>query len=529
MAERGAHPRRRLVSDGGFTVAEIVVAISILFVVCTAVMGALAFATDSEAMTVRRQTALDMANAQIERAKSMNYEDVGVVGGNPPGQIPAEQTNGAFTIATDVQRMWETVAGTQTASTYKNISVSVSWDEPIPGHVTVQSAIFGRDSYANVSDLSVHVVNGDDPDASMQGAMVGVDPSIGAPQIQYADPSSNARFGRLPSGLTAVNVDFPPYIFDIEPYQTLNLVPATLTEITITGWRASDVTIHVTDSAGQNVSGAEVLFNEDQPATTDSSGNAVFDGLLPNGLAGTPDNYSYSVKVPGYDTILGQVPAFAHGGSHITVEVVVPAISIGRLTMRVYSTQTGLPLQGATVTCSKPTLTTKTSDSNGEVHFDVVGTNPIPGAVITPTLTGYTGSAITTTLVPSESRTGQLPMTPQSSKIGTLRIYTQKNQRGTYVPRGPYWIRITNTTTGRVLYRWVYPYTDASTGTLVISVPSGYAYRCEAYAMRRSRWQHWRANETPTTPWPYAPTQRTARNTSTVVGAGTTVNVYIRW
>ena len=529
MAEREAPLGRRLISDGGFTIVEIVVAMSILFVVCTAAMGALTFATNSEGMTLRRQNALDIANARIELAKAISYSDVGVVGGNPPGVIPSEETTGGFRIETDIQRMWETVDGTQTASTYKNIRVTVSWDQPVPGHVTVESAIFGRDSYVNVSDLAIHLVDGDDAGASMQDAMVGVDPSIGAPQLQYADASSNARFGRLPSGLTAVNVDFPPYIFDIEPYQTLNLVPATLTEITITGWRASDVTIHVTDAGGHDISGAQVVFNGDQPATTDSSGNAVFDGLLPNGLSGTPDSYAYSVAVSGYNTVLGQVPAIAHGNSHVTVQVVLPSISIGRLTMRVYSTLTGLPLDGVTVTCSKPSLTTKTSDSNGEVTFQVVGTNPIPGAVITPTLAGYTGSAITTTLVPSEYRTGQLPMTPQASKIGTLRIYTQKSQNGTYVPRGPYWIRITNTTTGRVLQRWVYPYTDASTGMLQISVPSGYAYRCEAYAMRRSRGHHWRPDETPTTPWWYAPTQRTARNTSTVVGAGATVSVYIRW
>ena len=527
MTERESHPKQRTIADDGFTVVEIAFALSILLVVTVAVMGVLTFASASETMAVRRQTAVDIANKRIELAKTLNYSDVGVVSGNPPGVIPSEETTGGFLVVTDVQRMWETVAGTQTASTYKNISVTVSWEQPRPGSVTLESAVFGRDSYANVADLIVNLVDGDDEDASMQNAIVAVDPSIGAPQIQYADSSNTSRFGRLPSGVTAVNVDFPPYIFDIGPFQTLTLVPATLTNITITGWHASDVTFHVTDSDGNDVSGANVLFDADQTGQTDSLGTAVFSGLLPNGLMGTPDNYSYTVTVPGYDPVSGEVPAIASGDSHVTVEVVLPSVTVGRLTMRVYSTQTGQPLENATVTCSKPSLRSTTSNTDGEASFDVTGTVSIPGAVITPTLSGYTGSAITTTLVPSEFRNGTLPMTPITT--ATLRIYTQKNQGGTYVARGPYWIRITNTTTHRTLYRWVYPYTNATTGSLVITVPAGYAYQCDAYAMRRSRWHHWRPDETPTSPWPYAPNQRTARQTSAVVSAGSTVDVYIRW
>jgi type II secretory pathway pseudopilin PulG len=527
MTGSEAQLKKRPIADGGFTVVEIAIALSIVLIVTIAVIGVLTFASASETMSVRRQTAVDIANQRIELAKTLNYSDLGVVGGNPPGVIPSEETTGGYLVVTDVQRMWETVAGTQTASTYKNISVIVSWELPRPGSVTMQSAVFGRDSYANVADLIVNLVDGDDADASMENAIVTVDASLGAPQIQYADLSSTARFGRLPSGLTAVNVDLPPYIFDISPFQSLTLVPATLTNITITGWMASDVTFHVTDSAGTDVSGASIVFDTDQTQVTDSLGNTVFDGLLPNGLMGTPDNYAYAVTVPGYDVVLGEVPAISTGNSHVTVDVVLPSITVGRLTMKVYSTQTGQPLQGATVTCSKPTLRSATSDADGLASFDVTGTVSIPGAVITPTLSGYTGSAITTTLVPGEFRNGTLPMTPITT--ASLRIYTQKSQGGTYVARGPYWIRITNTTTRRVLYRWVYPYTNATTGILVITVPAGYAYQCDAYAMRRSRWHHHGPDETPTSPWGYAPNQRTASKTSTVVGAGTTVDVYIRW
>ncbi len=527
MTERKAHQKQLPIADGGFTVVEIAFALSILLVVTVAVMGVLTFASASETMAVKRQTAVDIANKRIELAKTLNYSDVGVVSGNPAGVIPSEETTSGFLVVTDIQRMWETVAGTQTASTYKNISVTVSWEQPRPGSVTLESAVFGRDSYANVADLIVNLVDGDDEDTSMQNAIVTVDASIGAPQIQYADSSNTARFGRLPSGLTAVNVDFPPYIFDIAPFQSLTLVPATLTNITITGWRASDVTFHVMDSDGNDVSGAVIVLNQTQTGTTDSDGLTEFNGLLPNGLLGTPDNYGYTVTVPGYNVIADEVPAIAHGDSHVTVDVVLPSVTVGRLTMGVYNTQTGQPLEGATVTCSKPSLRSATSDSSGEVSFDVTGTVAIPGAVITPTLPGYSGSAITTTLVPGEFRNGTLPMTPVTT--GTLRIYTQKWQGGSWVARGPYWIRVVNTTTRRTLYRWVYPYTDANTGSLVITVPAGYAYQCDVYAMRRSRWHFWRPDETPTTPWPYPPNQRTARQTSAVVNAGSTVDVNIRW
>jgi type II secretory pathway pseudopilin PulG len=522
-----AHFKGRAQPDGGFTIVETVMAISILLIVTLSVMGTLAFATATEATSVQRQKALDIANQRIDTAKAMTYGDIGVVGGNPPGAIQPEVTIDGFLVETAVQRKWEAVSGTQTASTYKTITVTVSWQTPRYGHVTVDSAIFGRDSFANVSDLVVHVVDGDDGNAPMAGAIVAVDPNIGAVQTQYADSDGTAGFGRLPSGLTAVNVDFTPYIFDVSPFTSLSLVPGALTEITISGWKASDVTINVHDASGNDVAGATVVFDGTNSQTTDSSGAAFFGDLLPNGLAGTPDTYGYQVTVPGYSTISGTVPAFGHGDSHITVQVTLPSVTTGRLIMKVYSTQTGQPLAGATVTCSKPTLTSATTDANGEVSFTVTGSTPITGAVITPTLTGYTGSAITTTLVPGVIRTGTLPMTP-STATSSLRIYTQKSQNGTYVARGPYWIRIRNVTTGRTVYRWVYPYTNATTGILVIPVPAGSAYQCEAYAMRHPRRGHGPA-ETPTTPWRNPPTQRTARATSAVVSAGATVDVYIRW
>ncbi|TLM97312.1 MAG: hypothetical protein FDZ75_04780, partial [Actinobacteria bacterium] len=208
----GAIQRRRARRDGdaGFTIVEIAIATAILLMVVVSVMGTLVFASSAEAMSAKRQTALDLANQRIERAKAMNYADVGVIGGNPPGTIPSEESTQGFVITTDVQRMWETIDSTSTESTYKKIVVTVAWQTPRSGSLTVESAIFGRDSYANIADLIVHVVDVDDANAPMSNAIITIDPSLGATQVQYSDSTGTSKFGRLPSGITGVNVDFPP-------------------------------------------------------------------------------------------------------------------------------------------------------------------------------------------------------------------------------------------------------------------------------------------------------------------------------
>ncbi len=123
--------------DAGFTLAELLFAVSILTVVMVAILGALAFATTSSLSSARRAKALAIATDRIEWARNMDYDDVGVPGGEPPGTIPPTTNIGGYTVETTVT--WAPDRGDGRPA-YKEMYVTIRWSDG--GPVAVASAIY---------------------------------------------------------------------------------------------------------------------------------------------------------------------------------------------------------------------------------------------------------------------------------------------------------------------------------------------------------------------------------------------------
>jgi prepilin-type N-terminal cleavage/methylation domain-containing protein len=119
----------------GFTLIEIIVATAVFLVFA---MGAYqGFTAIYLAITSTRQKALaaDLANAQFEIIRNMPYKQVGTVGGNPSGILPAVQTVArdriSFTITTTVLNRddpFDGVAGSGDAfpADYKLVEINIA-------------------------------------------------------------------------------------------------------------------------------------------------------------------------------------------------------------------------------------------------------------------------------------------------------------------------------------------------------------------------------------------------------------------
>ena len=124
-------PRRS--RQAGFSYIEVLVGIMILAIVAGGIVQGLAATSSSLGKSRAETTATKLATAALDRAHRMSYEDVGIAGGSPPGQIPASTTKTVndvqYTIATDVEYVDDPALGQpQTYVNYKRVTVTVTPD-----------------------------------------------------------------------------------------------------------------------------------------------------------------------------------------------------------------------------------------------------------------------------------------------------------------------------------------------------------------------------------------------------------------
>ena len=80
---------RRRSREAGFSYIEILVGIVILAIVAGGIAQGLAQTSAALGTSKVETTANKLASAELDRAHRMSYDDVGLVGGSPPGLIAA--------------------------------------------------------------------------------------------------------------------------------------------------------------------------------------------------------------------------------------------------------------------------------------------------------------------------------------------------------------------------------------------------------------------------------------------------------
>lgn len=344
----------------------------ILFIVAMGVITALGFAAASSQQSTIRAHALNLANQRLEQARNIPYDNVGVVYegghyGDPAGDIPAAEDVGDFLVETQVD--WS-IDATSGRAEYKNIRISVSWQNPRPGAVTIASAIYGSSGIVNSGDLKVYVLE-QGTEAPIDMAEVWVSPNgMSFQRHKWTGADGTALFGVLPLGTTPVAVTASGWVFDtITP---ADILPDIVTSIYIYGCRPVTVVVNVIDTLGTPIPNATVRLQDSKLryyyGNTGADGVATITGLL-------PDNYGIQVSAADRENASGSIAAITAGGTFTTTITMSAPVPPGSLRIRVKNS-TGTAIQNASVAVVGPSPATtpvagspQTTPTSGEVFF----------------------------------------------------------------------------------------------------------------------------------------------------------------
>lgn len=300
---------KRLCSERGFTVIEYVSAASIMLIVAIAATGGLTFASTATGSAAKREEAMNIANQRIEQARNLPYDNVGVryadgSYGNPVGDIVSPETVGEFTVNTVVT--WARNA--QNRSTYKKIYVTVSWDHPKSGDITVETAIMGKSSLTLVGDMLITLYDGA-TNKGMAGGLIEVRPSSGGSRKLTTDSKGQAFFGNLPTGAATVIATKPGYAIDLSPVASASVPTGDLVTYALYGVIPTRLNVHVVGTDGVTPipdAGVSLTGQQTLSGTTSSSGDVPFDLARTGAFTVTVSKAGYVNGTANYTAVAGQ-------------------------------------------------------------------------------------------------------------------------------------------------------------------------------------------------------------------------------
>lgn len=323
----------------GFTLAEILVAISVLLIILVAAAPLFVHIVQASQANKIRLEATRLAGSEIERIRALPYKDVGNIGGSPHGVIERERAivlNGvAFTVTTDVW-WWDDPsdqiggAGPGTDRIpydYKRVRVSVTAPGLFTGAVVAQqdldtlTSMEGAEEAFPGGNIRLTAQRGwktGPEEIPVAGARVRLDTGPDAPKTLWTDNFGRALFAILREGDYTVSLTAPAGMM-VRPDQLALSTTVTLgvtNELTVDMEHPARLSLRlrdcVTGAPVANRSGTVTLVRpyggEQQfPFTTDTNGviGDIFGPLWPVGGApeGHPGAYSLRIHgVAGYTT-----------------------------------------------------------------------------------------------------------------------------------------------------------------------------------------------------------------------------------
>ncbi len=211
---------------GGFTVIEVLVAVTVLLISAIAFVPLFVFIAEGSQANRARLTAANLATTAVEQIRSMPYNEVGTVGGNPPGAIQRTRTvtvNGmSFTITTDI--WWVDDPGDDPAMgsdpipyDYKRVRVTVSAPGLFNGSAAVTAdldtlvSLEGEEEAFPGGNLRAVAIRGwrtsPGDKVPVEGVQVELTSGPDAPQSLWTDDQGRALFAVLDAGTYTVEVD----------------------------------------------------------------------------------------------------------------------------------------------------------------------------------------------------------------------------------------------------------------------------------------------------------------------------------
>lgn len=444
---------RKRSREAGFSYIEVLVGIIILAIVAGGIAQGLAQTSTSLGTSRIETTANKLASAELDRAHRMPYEDVGIQGGSPPGEIPAsaDQVVGSVTyrIVTDVEYVDDPALGQpQTYVNYKKVTVTVTprTNRARPITLTTLVAPPAIGAIAGKSTIIVTVIDAltDEP---ITGAPVTVDQSTSPTQTRSTGDDGKVVFAGLePSAIAPTD---PKYKYRLtvglpDPWVTHpDSVPAVAQQhltasqtwtTTLKVFRKATINVNLRDAATGQLIGerSEVLvstpgpdvLSESQEGTT---GAYVFSTIGGKAIQPSTSNFTVAAQADCYADASTQrpVPTGYPSNTTETFTFSMTRVPSGYIDAVVRSTAGGNPpIPGAQVQVSggqanlQPRV--RVADANGFVRF-CVPPSGTASYVVSAAAPGFGAGSILAAVNQNQTTPLTMFLVP-SGNTGTIRL-----------------------------------------------------------------------------------------------------------
>jgi len=390
-----------LKGKSGFTLIEIIIAISILLIMATAFVPLFVYVAESAQANKARLVATKLASNEIEFIRSLPYQEIGNVGGNPEGDIEREKTiviNGTpYTIITDI--WWvddpsDDVDGFDPIPyDYKRVQVTVSspsvFSEAVVQTLNIDTlaTLEGGEEAFPGGNIRASVIRGwveADEMTPIQNVRIDLEDGPDAPQTLWTNEFGQALFAIIDEGHYTVSVSPGPLgmIAQLEQKE-LEVVDGVTSEIIFELEYPCYLIIELLDyTTNQRITADGLLVLRDPhrgemlydfTGTDNGYLDKNFIGPLwpvGEGSPGTP--YGIEVKADGYIAYeLDQVTWNGQFSSPGETKQLALKLKPANASVTVISQGSGEPVPGATVNITGASVDTETSETgvNGEVAF----------------------------------------------------------------------------------------------------------------------------------------------------------------
>jgi type II secretory pathway pseudopilin PulG len=442
--------------QAGFSYIEVLVGIMILAIVAGGIVQGLAATSTSLGKSRAETTATKLATAALDRAHRMAYEDVGIVGGSPPGKIPASTTQTVndvqYTIATDVEYVDDPALGQpQTYVNYKRVTVTVtpatSGSRPMQETTLIAPPAIG--AIAGKSTIVATVIDAL-TDQPIAGAPVTADLSTSPTQTRTTGADGKVVFAGLePSALSATDpkykyrltVGLPdPWVThpDSAPAQAQQHLAASQTwTTTLKVFKRATVNVNVRDAAT-----GELVTERTQVQVTTPSPDPLSDTLIGttglftfNTIAGKPiqpsaSNFTVAVQADCYanGSVSRPVPTGYPSNTTESFDFNLTRVPSGYLDVTLRSTAAGNPvIAGGQVQVSggqagiAPRV--RDTDSSGKVRFCLDPSGSV-NYVVSAAKAGFGAGSVLATVNVNQTTPLTMYLAPTPSGTGTIRLTT---------------------------------------------------------------------------------------------------------
>ena len=330
-------------SEKGLSFVDVLVGISLMLIVFLAILGAYRAGLRVISQSKTRIVATALANQKIELARSLSYNNVGVVGGIPSGTIPETEiinrNNIDYLVKTTVVYIDDPFDGLSPAdllaADYKRIKVKVSWSHRYSGEVNLITDISPKGIETSLGDGTLFISVFDASGLSIAQADLhvkndDVNPSIDA--WYQSDDSGNLILPGTPTSIESYYISASKSGFSTDrTYSSEEVVNPSkpfasvyegdLTEIGFTIDQLSSMTVQTRGTMGQgyppvhNVSfamtGAKIIGQENGEPVYKYSQSHMTNGPAKIDILNLEwDSYSFSVdkEITGLHLIVIESP-----------------------------------------------------------------------------------------------------------------------------------------------------------------------------------------------------------------------------